>query len=117
MAKNHGGARPGAGRKRKVEEQALIERLSPLDDTAYQALEKALKSGESWAVKLFFDYRYGKPVQRQEISGPDGGTIRTSGMVDLSDWTDEEIDNELERLTGLDWQDMMENPDKWKRID
>jgi len=52
-----------AGRKPKVEEQALIEKLSPLEDSAYKALRKAIASDESWAVKMFFEYMYGKPKQ------------------------------------------------------
>lgn len=65
----HGGKRKGAGRKTKAEEQTLIERLSPLDDAAHQQLELAVKSGEQWAVKLFFEYRYGKPKQSMDLTG------------------------------------------------
>lgn len=63
MAKGHGGKRPGSGRKGKADEQALIERLSPMDDIAHKQLQTALKSGEPWAIKMFFEYRYGKPHQ------------------------------------------------------
>jgi hypothetical protein len=59
-----GGKRDGAGRKSKAEEQKLIEKLTPFDPIAMKALEKNLKSGEPWAVKLFFEYMYGKPNQR-----------------------------------------------------
>lgn len=59
----HGGARKGAGRKAKDEEQALIERLSPLSDSAFVALSSAIKEEQSWAVKLFFEYMYGKPKE------------------------------------------------------
>lgn len=59
-----GGKREGAGRKSKTEEQKLIEKLTPFDPIAMKALEKNLKSGEPWAVKLFFEYMYGKPNQR-----------------------------------------------------
>lgn len=61
--KNNGGRREGAGRKPRSDEQKLIERLTPLEDEAHKALRAALKSGESWAVKLFFDYMYGKPKE------------------------------------------------------
>jgi len=60
--KSNGGHKT-AGRKPKVEEQALIEKLSPLEDSAYKALKKAIASDESWAVKMFFEYMYGKPKQ------------------------------------------------------
>jgi len=58
--KNNGGHK-NSGRKPKVEEQALIERLTPLADDGYKALKNALKDEQGWAVKLFFEYMYGKP--------------------------------------------------------
>jgi len=64
--KNNGGARVGAGRKPKAEEQKLIEKLTPLVDSGYKALENALKDEQGWAVKLFFEYMYGKPKQQIE---------------------------------------------------
>ena len=59
---NNGGHKT-AGRKPKAEEQKLIERLTPLSYVAYKALEESLASGQGWAVKLFFEYMYGKPTQ------------------------------------------------------
>jgi hypothetical protein len=63
--KNNGGHSNG-GRKPKAEEQKLIERLSPLADAGYKALQDALTNGEGWAVKLFFEYMYGKAKQQIE---------------------------------------------------
>jgi hypothetical protein len=63
--KNNGGHSNG-GRKPKAEEQKLIERLTPLQDAGYKALEDGLTDGQSWAVKLFFEYMYGKPKQQIE---------------------------------------------------
>ena len=63
--KNNGGHSKG-GRKSKAEEQKLIERLTPLADAGYDALKNALKDGQGWAVKLFFEYMYGKPKQQIE---------------------------------------------------
>ena len=60
-----GGYRPGSGRKPKVEEQALIEKLTPLEPIAFKALKDGLEKGERWAVKLFFDYMYGKPKEQK----------------------------------------------------
>ena len=54
------------GRKPKAEEQELIERLSPLEDKGFKALQDGLDDGQSWAVKLFLEYRYGKPKQQIE---------------------------------------------------
>ena len=56
----------GSGRKSKAEEQQLIERLTPLAADGYKALSNALKDEQGWAVKLFFEYMYGKPKQQIE---------------------------------------------------
>ena len=53
---NNGGARQGAGRKSKAEEQKLIENLTPMNSMALESLEKGLEKKEQWAVKLFFEY-------------------------------------------------------------
>ena len=63
MEKERGGAREGAGRKSKAEEQSLIEKLTPLEPRAFKALEDALNDGKDWAVKLFFQYNFGMPKQ------------------------------------------------------
>ena len=62
----HGGKRGNAGRKPKADEQDLIERLTPLAKDGYKALANALKDEQGWAVKLFFEYMYGKPKQQIE---------------------------------------------------
>lgn len=66
--KDNGGARKGAGRKPKADEQQLIEKLSPLDSIAFKALKKGLTDGQNWAVKLFFEYKFGKAKEFKEIS-------------------------------------------------
>ena len=60
---NRGGKRENSGRKPKEYEQKLIERLKPFDDIVLSALETAINEGKDWAVKLFFQYRYGMPKQ------------------------------------------------------
>jgi len=65
---NNGGARTGAGRKGKAEEQKLIENLTPMNAMALESLEKGLEKKEQWAVKLFFEYFYGKPQQRLDVT-------------------------------------------------
>jgi hypothetical protein len=64
----HGGKRIGAGRKSKSEEQKLIENLTPMNSMALESLEKGLEKKEQWAVKLFFEYFYGKPQQRVDVT-------------------------------------------------
>jgi len=63
MEDKRGGARDGAGRKSKAEEQSLIEKLTPLEPLAFKALTEALKGEKDWAVKLFFQYNFGMPKQ------------------------------------------------------
>lgn len=62
--KARGGARPGAGRKPKAAEIELIEKLSPLEDIALKKLQDGVKSGDYNFIKLFMEYRYGKPKQQ-----------------------------------------------------
>ena len=63
--RNNGGhsTKGRAGRKPKADEQRLIEKLTPLSEPAYKALKTAIAESESWAVKLWFEYMYGKPKQ------------------------------------------------------
>ena len=65
---NNGGARKGAGRKSKAAEQKLIENLTPMNDMALESLQQGLEKKEQWAVKLFFEYFYGKPQQRVDVT-------------------------------------------------
>ena len=68
---NNGGARKGSGRKSKAEEQKLIEHLTPMNSKALKSLEQGLDKKEQWAVKLFFEYFYGKPQQRVDVTTND----------------------------------------------
>lgn len=61
--KKLGGFREGAGRKPKAHEQSLIEKLTPLEPKAFEALVAALEDHKDWAVKLFFQYKFGMPKQ------------------------------------------------------
>jgi|TARA_S200002703_G_scaffold136436_1_gene125768 hypothetical protein len=65
--KNNGGHKT-AGRKPKAEEIELIERLSPLDDLAFAELKKGIERGSFPHLKLFHDYRYGKPRETKDIN-------------------------------------------------
>lgn len=57
-----------SGRKPKSDEMALIEKLTPLEDKAFEELEKGIERGEFQFVRLYFQYMYGKPKQITEIS-------------------------------------------------
>lgn len=76
-----GGKRPGAGRKPKEIKKARLQRLDPLEEKAFQALERGIKANEPWAVKLFFQYRYGMPVQMQPDL-PEAGEVVINVVVD-----------------------------------
>ena len=65
-----------------MEEQKLVERLTPLEPLAHQALEDALGEGKPWAVKLFFEYLYGKPNQRVQLESIDVQRILPPWMKD-----------------------------------
>jgi len=66
--KQNGGKRKGAGRKSKSEEQNLVQKLSPMEKKALEVFKKALDEEKQWAVKMYFEYMYGKPVETKEIS-------------------------------------------------
>jgi len=66
---NRGGARENAGRKRKSDEIALIERLSPMDDLALKLLNNKLEEGDMAALKMFMEYRWSKPKQEVSVDG------------------------------------------------
>lgn len=62
-----GGARRGAGRKPKVVERALIERLSIYDAHVEKKLFELIDEGDFKAIALFYAYRYGKPKETKDI--------------------------------------------------
>jgi hypothetical protein len=78
--KNNGGNK-NAGRKPKADEQKLIEKLGKYEDEAHKILKEAVKDGNSWAVKMYFEYMYGKPKQQIE-----GGIELNFPTVDMSKW-------------------------------
>jgi len=67
-AKRHGGKREGSGRKTRAEENKLMDKLNPLDSIAFKALENGVKNGEFNFVRMYFEYRFGKPKERMDIT-------------------------------------------------
>ncbi len=65
--KNNGGHKT-AGRKSKAEEVQLIERLTPLEPQAFEALKKGIERGDFKYVQLFYNYYAGKPKETKDIS-------------------------------------------------
>jgi hypothetical protein len=63
-----GGSRVGAGRKPKADEQRLIEALdSTLDkEKVLHSLADLVQRGNFSAIKLWLEYRFGKPTEHFE---------------------------------------------------
>ena len=62
------GGNKNAGRKPKAEEVALIEKLTPLEPLAFEALMKGLENGDFKYVQLFYNYYAGKPRETKDIT-------------------------------------------------
>lgn len=79
----HGGARPGAGRKPGVVSQAkrdLAEMAKEHADAALQTLVQIATGGESEAARVsaanaILDRAYGRPAQSMALSNPDGSPL------------------------------------------
>lgn len=66
--KQHGGARKGAGRPSKIDELAFLEKLDNLinSDDAITKLGDLIKEDNFPALKLYMEYRFGKPKETVE---------------------------------------------------
>ena len=64
--KKVGGYRPGSGRKKRMEEQQIIEKLHPMATTAFAKLHEKIKEGDMKAIQLFCAYYIGLPTQKIE---------------------------------------------------
>jgi len=56
------------GRPSKAEEVAMIEKLTPMADKAYKALEQGVENGDFKFVQLYFNYYAGKPKETKDIT-------------------------------------------------
>jgi hypothetical protein len=86
---HRGGKRPGAGRKKGAKDKATIEQKATLEElarshteTAINVLVQVAKSSESDAARVsaasvILDRGYGKSRQAIELTGKDGGSIKT----------------------------------------
>jgi hypothetical protein len=61
-----GGARPGAGRKRRMEEHEIIAKLQPMADIAFKVLKEKIAEGDMKAIQIFCSYFIGLPTQKIE---------------------------------------------------
>ncbi len=62
------GGNKNAGRKPKAEEVQLIEKLTPLEPLAFNALMKGLENQDFKYVQLFYNYYAGKPRETKDIT-------------------------------------------------
>lgn len=128
MAGKNGGARPGAGRKRTaIKHQTAREKAEgQIVDRLPWIIEKLFELGEGVAVEKFnsmgvpmvyqlppdlgalkylADRVMGKPTERQEVSGPDGGPIditsteREQAAKELNEWR-EQMNKQLSGLNA-----------------
>lgn len=67
---NNGGARKGAGRKPKIDELKLIERLDNLidSDEVIKKMKQLIEDDNYNALKLYMEYRFGKPKEKLDIT-------------------------------------------------
>jgi hypothetical protein len=64
--KKRGGARIGSGRPRRMDEQAIIEKLTPMSEIAFKVLGDKIREGDMNAIKLYMSYFLGMPTQKVE---------------------------------------------------
>lgn len=81
-----GGARPGAGRKPKSDEERIRDLTSPYVDGAVQKVVDIMNNADKFsdqlaAAKLLLEYHFGKPKQSTDITS--GGEKLS---VPLSEW-------------------------------
>ena len=65
-----GGKREGSGRKPKVNEVKLVEKMDAISvpDEIWKALLYKCKQGDTGALKLWLSYRYGLPKQQIDVT-------------------------------------------------
>lgn len=83
MAKR-GGAREGAGRRPKADELKLIEKLDKVidKDEALLVLKKLLDKGDFRALKLYLEYRWGKPKESVDLTSG-GETLSFNDLINF----------------------------------
>jgi hypothetical protein len=62
-----GGKRPNqTGRPKRMDEAAIIEKLTPMAETAFKVLNQKILDGDMNAIKLYMSYFLGMPTQKVE---------------------------------------------------
>jgi hypothetical protein len=94
---NPAGRKPSAAR---LELEALLNKTWPANrrEKALINLATMADNGDIEAVKLLMAYTYGRPVERKEITGADGGALEVTfidyraGLAGLEAGSDEDSD-------------------------
>ena len=87
LVKTHNG-----GRKRKAEEDEIRKALDdalPMSDVLAR-LKECVRSRQPWAITLWLAYRWGRPVERAELTGADGGNVKVEYV---NDWRENTTSN------------------------
>lgn len=81
--KNNGGARKGAGRKPKADEEKLKELMDGISTPkkVWNKLLEKVKDGDTNAIKLWLAYRYGQPKQTIESDN-----THNFPTIDMNEW-------------------------------
>lgn len=57
-----------SGRKPDDVNLKIIERLTPLDDKAFEMLKQGIENGDFKFIRLYFEMRWGKARQMTELT-------------------------------------------------
>jgi len=81
--KLNGGSRQGAGRKPKSDEKKLIERLDNIIEVedALTTLKELIQKKDMRALKLYIEYRFGKPKEKIDINSSEGLNINFKDLI------------------------------------
>jgi hypothetical protein len=106
----NGGARPGAGRKPKIQEIKLIEQMDALcvPNKIWEALLMKCAQGDTQAIKLWLSYRFGLPKQQIDVTSngekiaPPIQWIGRNAAIEAAKVIDDEL--QADELQALDFQ-------------
>lgn len=84
--RNNGGKRKGAGRKPKATEILIIEKLDNIidSDDVVRSLRGLIEKGDFNAIRLYFEYRFGKPKNNVDVTSGDE-PIQNFNLAKLSE--------------------------------
>lgn len=89
--KKNGGARKGAGRKPKTDEEAVMTMMDAVmaPSSVWEELSKKIKDGDTQAMKTWLNYRFGMPKQAIDHTTK-GGRIDQKVQVEFVDFSGNE---------------------------